>query len=80
VSVRSDAVAEVLDAALRIEPSPDGRWAVRLEGHEPLSVHLSANQAEQAAQRHARAMNLDTIVLLDRYCRARTIRGGSEHY
>ena len=55
---------------LHVEPTPSGRWAERDEhGTQPLSDHLTASEAQAAAQRRARTDGIDVVLLHDSYAR-----------
>jgi hypothetical protein len=56
--------------SLHVIPDERGGWHVRTDGAEPpLSDHTSATAAERAAQRHARTVGAETILIHDRYTR-----------
>jgi hypothetical protein len=59
---------------VHVEPSSDGRWAVRIAGRAPGSLHNSANEAEAVAREQAQAIGADTVVVRDRYRRVRMLR------
>ena len=54
--------------SLHIEPTADGRWAVRYEhGERTLSDHLTANEAKFFAKQRARREGIAGIVVHDAY-------------
>jgi hypothetical protein len=53
---------------LHIEPTADGRWAVRYEHRgRTLSDHLTANEAKYFAKQRARSEGIVGIVVHDAY-------------
>ncbi len=53
---------------LHVEPTADGRWAVRYEhGERTLSDHLTANEAKYFAKQRGRREGIATIVVHDAY-------------
>jgi hypothetical protein len=61
-------------AAVHVEPTPAGRWAVRLEdSDETLSEHPTVNDAEHRAHAFANAERVPFVLLHDRYTRVRRI-------
>ena len=62
-------------AAVHVEPTPRGRWAVRLEASdETLSEHSTVNEAERQAHAFASAERVPFVLLHDRYTRVRRIK------
>ena len=56
------------DRQLHVEPTADGRWAVRYEhGAGTLSDHLTANEARYFAKQRARSEGIAGIVVHDAY-------------
>ena len=63
-----------MPSSILIEPSQVGVWRVlRDDETTPLSEHQTATEAEQAAYALARRLELERIVLRDRYRRVREI-------
>lgn len=57
-----------------VNPTSGGVWVVRVEGEaDPLSSHVEATEATQAAIEHARGEDDCQIFLLDRYHRLRSV-------
>jgi hypothetical protein len=55
---------------LHVEPTASGRWVVCYEHREqPLSDHLTANEAQGFAQRRARTEGIAVVLLHDSYMR-----------
>ena len=61
-------------AAVHVEPTAGGQWAVRLEdSEETLSEHSTVNDAERQAHAFASAERVPFVLLHDRYTRVRRI-------
>jgi len=61
-------------AAIHVEPTPTGRWAVRYEDSDKtLSEHSTVTDAERWATGVASAEGVPLVLLHDRYARVRRI-------
>jgi hypothetical protein len=59
---------------LHVEPTQSGRWGVCYEhGKQPLSVHLTASEAQERARRRANTEGIPRVLLHDSYSRVRQI-------
>ena len=59
---------------LHVEPTRTGRWVVCYEHHQqPLSDHLTASEAQGAAQRRARTEGIARVLVHDGYTRVHEV-------
>lgn len=60
---------------IHVRPDARGRWLVQIDD-DPLSitVHPTASIAERQARRRASALDIDVVLVHDRYQRVRVVR------
>jgi len=60
---------------LHVEPTPSGRWIVDDElDQQPLSDHLTSNEAQAPALRLARTEGIPVVLVHDCYARVHEVR------